>query len=64
MSFSSLPFIFATRTSMPVARASVLFTMPRKPPRTMTKRQTSTASLKPLTDAMVKLPSVAPVTVP
>ena len=47
---------------MPSESAFVLFMMPRKPPRTMTNRQTSIASAKPFAGAMRKSESEAPVT--
>ena len=47
---------------MPASRAPVSVTIPRNPPKMRTKRHTGSASVKPLTGAVVTLAIVAPST--
>ncbi len=61
MSLSSLPPMARTSVEMPAFRAPERSTMARKPPSTMTNRQTSTASTKPSAGAISTSPRVAAV---
>ena len=63
MSTSSLPWSFFTRTAMPLSKAPVLVMTPRKPPKIMTKKQTSSAPPGNVSGfaAPATIPSGAPV---
>ena len=60
MRMSSLPLSFFTSAAIPASSAPVSVTIPRKPPRINTNRQTGRASVKPLTGAVATLATVAP----